>query len=60
LISDSGYQNEICGLPSASVYFNVFIRVLTYSIERMIKIRDPEEHKKELPLIIVCHDLILI
>jgi hypothetical protein len=26
----------------------------------MIKIRDPEEHKKELPLIIVCHDLILI
>lgn len=52
LISDSGYQDEICGLPAASVYFNVFVRVLTYLLERMIRLPNTADHVKELPTII--------
>jgi len=49
LISDTGFQEEICHLPSASVYFNVYNRVLTYSLEKMINVSNEEEYNRELP-----------
>eukprot|EP01125_Pyxidicula_operculata_P007528 TRINITY_DN2556_c0_g1_i2.p1 TRINITY_DN2556_c0_g1~~TRINITY_DN2556_c0_g1_i2.p1 ORF type:complete len:491 (-),score=73.21 TRINITY_DN2556_c0_g1_i2:36-1508(-) len=49
LISEAGHQTEIASLTSASIYFSVFNRVLSGTLERVIRTRDETELDKILP-----------
>eukprot|EP01127_Copromyxa_protea_P021066 TRINITY_DN7149_c0_g1_i2.p1 TRINITY_DN7149_c0_g1~~TRINITY_DN7149_c0_g1_i2.p1 ORF type:complete len:588 (+),score=74.81 TRINITY_DN7149_c0_g1_i2:30-1766(+) len=49
LISEAGHQREIASLTSASIYFNVFNRVLQETLEDILKAKNPIELDALLP-----------
>lgn len=55
MIADAGYQREIASLTSASIYFNVFNRVLQETLEDILKAKNPLELEALMPDFLVCY-----
>ena len=49
MISEAGHQTEIASLTSASIYFNVFNRVLQETLDNIFKAKDQMELDNLLP-----------